>query len=120
MTHHHTQHRITNTPNYHFSSPSLPSLFSPSPFPPSIPHSPPSLSPSFTPPGTKQFLLTLTIYPHPDVDYDRYDWVVYGIDSKYSSISTDGSEKIGSFGGCAPGVEYLYRSTCPKVGLIDS
>ena len=52
------------------------------------------------------------------MDYDRYDWVVYDIDSKYSSISTDGSSKIGSFGGCAPGVEYLYRSTCPKVGIL--
>ena len=40
--------------------------------------------------------------------------MVYGISKNKDNIDTDGSEEIGKLGGCSPGVEYIYRSSCSE------
>jgi len=78
-----------------------------------------------TPSGVKQYLITRTNIPHPTSDatddWDelkeyktRYDWVVYDVSKKTTSVKADGSTKIGTLGGTFPGVEYIYRSSCSK------
>jgi Phosphatidylethanolamine-binding protein len=63
------------------------------------------------PDGTEQYLLTMWSY-NEATDVTRYDWVVYDIDDEDTSVSEDGGEKIGTFGGTYPEVEYMYRSPC--------
>jgi phosphatidylethanolamine-binding protein (PEBP) family uncharacterized protein len=63
------------------------------------------------PDGTEQYLLMMWSDNERKGEM-RYDWVVYDIDDKYTSIAVDGSEKIGKLGGTSPGKEYIYRSPC--------
>ena len=79
-----------------------------------------------TPSGVQQYLITRTNIPHPDSDMSgddwdvtheyktRFDWVVYDVSKKTTSVKADGSTKIGTLGGTFPGVEYIYRSSCSK------
>jgi len=66
------------------------------------------------PSGTEQFLITLTVDPHPDVDYDRYDWVLYDIDASVSKVEEGKDSAVGTLGGTTPGLVYAYRPTCPS------
>lgn len=74
----------------------------------------PPLQWKHAPSGTKQFYITLTVDPHPDVDYDRYDWVLYDIDADTSNLEQGKDSAIGTLGGTTPGLEYNYRATCPS------
>jgi phosphatidylethanolamine-binding protein (PEBP) family uncharacterized protein len=59
---------------------------------------------------------TLTVDPHPDVDYDRYDWVLYDIDASVSQVEEGKDSAVGTLGGTTPGLDYAYRPTCPSSG----
>lgn len=74
----------------------------------------PPLEWSHAPSKTKQFLITRTNIYDTHYDLTRYDWVVYDIDDSVSEIPADGSLKVGKLGGCSPGVEYIYRSSCSQ------
>ena len=66
------------------------------------------------PSDTAQFMITRSNIYDTKLDLTRYDWMVYGISKNKDNIDTDGSEKIGKLGGCSPGVEYIYRSSCSE------
>jgi Phosphatidylethanolamine-binding protein len=65
------------------------------------------------PDGTEQYLLMM--WSVDDSSSTRDDWVVYDIDSKYTSVDMNGSEDIGKFGGTSPNnPDYFYHSPCSQ------
>jgi phosphatidylethanolamine-binding protein (PEBP) family uncharacterized protein len=64
------------------------------------------------PDGAEEFMIVMWSH-HDGYNCDRYEWVQYGIESKFTSIKEGNPKGIGEFGGTYPGSpKFIYSPPC--------
>jgi phosphatidylethanolamine-binding protein (PEBP) family uncharacterized protein len=64
------------------------------------------------PDGSEEYMIVMWSH-HDGYNCDRYEWVQYGIESKFTSIKEGNPKGIGDFGGTYPGSpKFIYSPPC--------